>query len=441
MNNRKISEFLNEELVTYASYSTIRAIASLIDGQKNAQRKVLHTVLQKNIIKDIKVSRLTSFVSQNTEYLHGETSLEGVIVGLAKNYSGTNNIPLLIREGNFGTRFNNFASASRYIFTAQENILSKLFIKEDNAVLIKQEFEGTDIEPRFLIPTLPLILINGSDGIATGFAQKILPRNPGVIKDYIESYIKNDSIPELSPWYNGFDGIIEKGEKDNQWIIKGTFEKISMKKIIITELPIGYNLTSYTKVLDDLEDNKVIRSYKDQSENDKFKFEISVDSKFMKNDDEWIIQKLKLRKTVTENFTVIDENNKVKVYTSAEEVINHYIRIKMEFLQKRKNYLTESTKRDLLQLASKYIFIKGVTENTIIVNKKKKDEIISQLKTFDKIQTVDNSYDYLLRMPIYSLTVEKLDELLEQIKNKKSELQDIINKSIKDTWTEEISAV
>jgi DNA topoisomerase-2 len=438
-----VKDFFETELVDYASYSTLRAIASLVDGQKNSSRKVIHTVQKKNITSKYKVQNLASLVSMETEYLHGGVSLEGVIVTNARNFIGTNNLNVLYPSGNFGTRFEPEASASRYIFTYKEKVFDKLFIKEDNNVLIKQNFEGTDIEPRFFVPTLPLILINGSEGIATGFAQKILPRDIITIKEYIRAYLANEETPELLPYFNGFKGKIKYTQTKNQVEIDGIFNRVGSTKIIISELPIGYNLKQYTKILDDLEDKKIINSFKDlsNSKKDEFLFELKVTSKFSAETDEWIIGKLKLRKTVTENFTVIDENNRVKSYESPEEVINHYIEVKLQYLEKRKQYLIDKTKHDLLVLASKYIFVKNVTDENILVNKKKKEEIIKQIQKFDKISLIDGSYDYLLRMPIYSLTEEKLDELLSQIKSKKQELQDIIDKKTSETWVEEIEEV
>lgn len=439
-----ITEFLNNELVDFASYTTLRAIGSLVDGQKNAQRKVIHTVQRKNIIKDQKVEILAGTVAIETEYLHGPSNLNSVIIGLAQNFVGNNNIPLLMREGNFGNRFEPEASAPRYILTLKEPIFDKIFIKEDNNILLSQSFEGTVIEPRFFVPTIPLILVNGSEGIATGFAQKILPRNVDVIKDYIKSYlVPGTSLPELPPFYNGFDGTITAGENPNQWNIGGKFERKSATRIVITELPIGYNLKSYTKELDAFEEKKIIRSYEDLSESktDKFKFELVMDTKSLKNDDEWIMKKLKLTKSVTENFTVIDENNRVLSYTSPEEVINHYIEVKIQYLDKRKEYQVQQMKKDILLLASKYLFVKSVTDGTVIVNKKKKTEIVTQLKPIEKIITDEGSYDYLLRMPIYNLTIEKLQELKAKIMQTKQELNALELKEISETWAEELDII
>ena len=337
----KISTFFQNDYVDQASYDNLRKIASVIDGQKNASRKILYTILNKNIKEEIKVSQLGSKVAEFAEYLHG--NMDGVIVGCAQNYPGTNNIPLLVREGNFGTRFSPDASASRYIFTHGSKEFFELFRKEDNDVLVKQSFEGQEIEPRFYVPNLPMLLINGSEGVSSGFAQKILPRNPKKIKKYISDYLKGsivlNSSNSLEPYFEGFSGTVEPGENTAQWFIKGKVQKIGINKVQITEVPVGYSLKGYIKVLDDLEDKKIIQSYRDKSEDDNFLFDVSIASKTLSSwDDNTLLEKLKLKKTITENYTVVDENNKIQVFESVKDILNYYIRIKLSYIQKRKDF-------------------------------------------------------------------------------------------------------
>ena len=122
-NTKKITEFFDKDYVNYSSYDNLRKVASGIDGQKNAARKILYTVLEKNIKEKIKVSQLGSKVAEFAEYLHG--NMDGVIVNLGQDFIGTNNLPLLQKKGNFGTRFSPEASASRYIYTyGSENLFN-----------------------------------------------------------------------------------------------------------------------------------------------------------------------------------------------------------------------------------------------------------------------------------------------------------------------------
>ena len=436
----KISKFYNEELVDYASYSTLRMIGSVIDGMKNSHRKVVATVMDRNISKEMKVSQLASQVAQDQEYLHGDVSLQGVIVNLASNYLGTNNMNILQPSGNFGTRFTPEASAPRYIYTHKSKYFDYLFKKDDNNILIKQTFEGHKIEPKFFLPVLPMILINGSEGMATGFAQKILPRHPENIKKYLSDTLKGRKPKNslLHPHYNNFKGVI-RSVGDGSWEIVGVFERISKTKIKITEVPVGYSLKSYIKVLDKLEESNFITGYVDKSEDDNFEFEVSMKRDVLgKLTDEKILEKFKLIKRVTENYTTIDENNRVRVFNSPEDIFNYYYQIKIKYLQKRIDYKIDEISKEIRKLASIYMFIKAIVDEELIINKRKKKDIEKDLEGFDKIQKEDNSYDYLLRIPIYSLTEEKMKELMNKIKDKKEELNYYKNTTPEIEWIKDL---
>lgn len=433
----KVTDFFNNDYVDQASYDNLRKIASLIDGQKNAARKILYTILEKKIKDKVKVSQLGSKISEFAEYLHG--NLDGVIVNLAQDFTGTNNIPLIQKKGNFGTRFSPEASAARYIYAYGTSAFFKLFNKDDSPILKHQYFEGTQIEPMFYVPSLPMLLINGSEGVSSGFAQKILPRDPEEIKRYIRTKLNNkEPRAKLTPYYNNFKGSIVPAENPGQWDIKGVVQRLSINRVQITELPIGYNLKSYIKVLDDLEDKKIIQSYSDKSEDDVFKFEIKIVSKSLKLwDDGALLSKLKLIKRVTENYTCINEHNKIEVFNSAKEILDKYIKVKLEYLQKRKVNVIDKLTSDIKYDYSKFLFIKMIQEDKLIINKRKKDDIIKDLNKVPDILEKD-AYSYLLDMNIISLTKERMDKLKSDIKLKKIDLDILINKSIEQIWSEEL---
>jgi len=435
----KISTFFENDYVDQASYDNLRKIASLVDGQKNSSRKIIYTILEKNIKDEIKVSQLGSKVAEFAEYLHG--NLDGVIVNLAQNFPGTNNIPLLTREGNFGTRFAQEASASRYIYTYGSKEFFQLFNKNDNNILVKQYFEGEQIEPMFYLPTLPLLLINGSEGVSSGFAQKILSRDPQkikkAIKQTLEGSVYNTNL--LTPYFEGFNGTIQQGENRQQWLIKGVVQRKSINRIEISEVPVGYDLKGYISVLDDLEDKKIIQSYKDKSENDKFLFEVTINSKDLKEwDDDTLLNKLKLIKKVSENYTCMNELNKIQVFENASEILKRYVDIKLDFLQKRKDYQIETLSSDIKFDFSKYLFIKNIVENKLIINKRKKSDIEIDMDKIENILRKDGSFDYLLNMNILSLTEERMQKLQDDIKSKKDQLDALSKQDIKDIWLEEL---
>lgn len=435
---KTLTDFFETDFVNYASYDNLRKIASYIDGQKNASRKILYTVLEKNIKDKLKVSQLAAKVSEFAEYLHG--SLDGVVVNLAQDFPGTNNLPLLQKKGNFGTRFTPEASASRYIFTYGADIFFKLFKKEDCPVLISQTFEGDKIEPRFYVPTLPLILINGSEGISSGFAQKILPRSKKNILEATKQVLtgKNPSAKLLVPYFEGFSGEVEAGDP-GQWKIKGKFEQTSPNRITITEIPVYCSLKTYIKVLEDLEEEGFINSFKDLSNEDKFKFEVKIPSKTLgsMSDDE-ILNKFKLVKLVTENFTCLDENNKIREFKDAEEVLKAYADIKLKFLAARKEYLLKVLDNDITILKAKLKFITFMVKSGL-----KKSDLFSDKFLKEHLETggyprVSGSWDYLIKIPVGSLTTDKIAELKKQIQVKESEKESLNVKSEKQIWQEDL---
>lgn len=435
----KISDFLNNELVDYASYDNLRSIASYIDGQKNTSRKILHTVLKKNIKDEIKVAQLANKMAEFTQYLHGDAS--SVVVTMAQNYVGTNNMPLLAREGNFGTRFKPEASAPRYIYTMKEKYTDTLFNKDDEHILISQEFEGDEIEPRFYIPSLPIILLNGSMNCMTpGFSQHILPRNPDEVREYINLKLKGEDTShiKLAPYFEGYKGVIRQGAESNKWEILGTFERVGSAGIRVTEIPTNWDLKKYTKFLDDLVDKKVIKDFKDKSEDDNFTFEIRAEQKFLKLPDEKILEKLKLIKKESEQYNAIDENNKMRLFEGVHDILDSFIEIKKEYIQKRKDYQLNVLKDKMNLEASKYLFIKHINEGDIVINKKSKQEIIDQLENYERIIEKDESYDYLLNMSIYRLTLEEMEKAKGNIMTMKEEYKGLNSSSIEDIWLNEI---
>ena len=436
----QLSNFFNSDFVDYASYDNLRKIGSCIDGLKNASRKVIFTVLEKNIKEPIKVSQLANKVAEYAEYLHG--SLDGVVVNLGQDFAGTNNVPLLQKKGNFGTRFAQEASAPRYIFTYGSKNLFTLFKKEDLKILKEQMFEGERIEPVFYVPTLPLILVNGSEGVSSGFAQKILPRNPKSIIKYLTNKIqgKRNNKDLLKPFFNDFKGTVEQGETSFQWLIKGKIERTNKNQITISEIPVGYDLKTYIKVLKTLEDSKVILDWDDLSDKE-FKFIVKMNPKDLdKLSEDEILDKLKLVKKVTENLTCLNANNQIQEFQSAEEILDYYFKVKMEYLGKRKDYLVQELKTDLDILNAKITFIKAILDKSLVIEKQPKDKIVKNLEKIITVK-VQDSYDYLLNMPLYSLTLEKIKALTETLKNSKLKLKETQEKTLENFWLEDLEEI
>ena len=429
-----ITDFLNNELVDYAKYSTIRAIPSYIDGLKNSSRKIIYTALSE-LSKPTKVSVFSGVTQLKTLYLHGDIS--DTVVNLSREFTGTNNLPLLQGSGNFGTRMLPEASASRYIFTEKAPYFNYIINPLDQEILIKQEFEGEEIEPRFFVPDIPMALVNQSLGIATGFATSIYPRDPKALIKYLLASLKNEKTDErdLDIFFKGYKGKIIK-EKDKT-VIKGIYN-INRQEITITEIPIGQNLNSYKTLLDNLEDKKTIKSYEDLSQNDEFKFIIKVEKAFIEKGQEYLEKTLGLVKPLNENLTFLDQNNNIITFNNVKELIEKYINIKLEYLQKRKDYILAKKTKSLKEMISECFFIKKVLEQEIDLKEQNKEDIIILLEQESKFVKKNDSFDYLFKIPLISLTPKKLSELKQKIKDLKQDIDNLANSSIQELWIKDL---
>ena len=444
-NELNISEFFNTSYCSFGTYDNFRKIASIVDGCKPSMRKCLHIILKDNIKDPFKVQNLCTRVSEKTNYIHGATSLYGVIVGMAQDFVGTNNIPLFKRKGNFGTRLIPEASADRYIFTCKEDYLNNIFKDEDNINLIQQEFEGDIIEPKYYVPIIPMLLVNGSLGLTTGFSQKILPRDPKELIKWITCKLNGKKFTgKLLPYFKGFKGLVELLD-NNTFNIIGKYEKISANKIEITDIPCGPgtggygDLKSYLTVLDKLVEEKKIKDYNDYSEANEYNIVVT----FYRNqgldiDTCDIIKELKLSKTVTECYTSLNENNKVIEYKNIHEILDNYFKIRYDFYNKRKTTLLTTLSNKIRQDVSKYTFIKNVIDGNIILNNKSLDNIEKQLSEIKNIIKINDSYEYLLNMPIHSITKERYMKLKESIKELKTEYDNIKELSLESLWINDL---
>jgi DNA topoisomerase-2 len=440
-NKLQVTDFFNDEFVDFASYSTIRMIGSAIDGMKNVHRKIFYTVLDKNIKTDKKLTQLNSIVAEYSEYLHGDMTM--AIANLAQNFAGSNNLPMLAAEGNFGNRFTNEPSAGRYIYTYGLPVLFNMIDKRDDKILIEQFFEGSKIEPRFYLPSLPMLLVNGSNGIASGFKQSILPRDPKEIMKYLKGRLSGKISKKrfnVAPYFEGFNGTVEQGEEPHQWNICGTFKKINTATIEVTEIPVGIELAKYIKMLHDLKDKGKIVNFKDNSNKNVFNFTIKYNrTALAKLSDEQIMQQLKLIKKESELYNAVDENMNVRTFKDVHEIIDYYIDVKMRYMAKRKQSLIDNINQAIPEDVSRYTFIKMIVTDKLVINKRSTEVIIKDLDKADKIIKINDSYNYLLNMSIQSLTKEKMKALEEIIKEKKIQLKLIKDTSESNMWASDLA--
>ena len=444
MNKRNITDFYEKDVPAFASYDNLRKING-IDGLKLSQRKIIWTAFKRCRTDWLKTDTMCAQTQIDTNYIHGAANLEVVIDNMAANYIGSNNYALLTgNSGGFGCRISPRPSAGRYTRIKLSEISKKLFLPIDNEIIEKQFFEGQYIEPKFLIPIFPILFLNGSSGMSTGFSNQIYPRNPVEVIEYIKKRLSGTMNPrmELLPWFKGHTGKVEYNKDVERNESFGVYVKNNMNSYTITELPIGMEYQKYIETLDKLVENGTIQDYDDKCDpkTDKILFEIKTTREFTRKHDSErsVYEALKLVKSLPETLCCIDENNRVKEFSSVKEILDAFIDIRLKYYKTRKEYILKTLKADIEKLLSKYLFVEGIVKKTIIVSNRKKTDVEMQLNKIDRIIRIDGSYDYLLALPIHQLTSEKLNELKKQIQDKKDLFKAMKETAVETMWTNDL---
>lgn len=457
-----ISDFINKELIHFSMESNERALPSLIDGLKPSQRKILYAAFKRKLTTEIKVSQFAGYVSEHTCYHHGEESLYKTIVGMAQNFVGSNNINLLAPAGQFGTRLKggDDSASPRYIFTNLEKIAYSLFNPLDFPLLDYLDDDGYQIEPRFYVPLLPMILINGSKGIGTGYSTQVLLYNPVDVIGLIKRLLNDEQIMDgntfIKPWYRGFTGKIEHNDNRDSgasYITRGSFEVLS-DTIEITELPIGLWTDGYKEFLEaQLNAEKIISYHMGARSSDTLvhivlKFKPNVYDNYKYNPKAFE-KDFKLCNTLaTTNMHVFNRSGKIVKYEYPEEIVMEFFEIRMEFYAKRKAYILAKLMREVDIIQFKVRFIEDIYADKIVITKKLKKEIEAQLESAtppylkfnvgDDNDTEGATYNYLLRMPIHSLSMDTLAQLRKEMEDKQAELNILQSKTEKDLYREDL---
>tara|TARA_Y100000385_G_C13042842_1_gene616067 strand:- start:622 stop:1611 length:990 start_codon:yes stop_codon:yes gene_type:complete len=300
-------------------------------------------------------------------------------------------------------------------------------IYKDFELLETREEEGNEIEPSYFLPIIPTVLLNGSSGIAVGFATNILNRNPLDLIDTCLKSLKGKRFKEPLPWWKGFNGKVNiSEEKANGYKINGSLEILNTTTVKITELPPSMTYQKFEVLLNKLQEGGHIQYYDDNCKKEEIDYTIKFQrvvlaEKIRKG---YIEKMFKLEMSETENLTCLDENGKLIIFKNITELINYFVKFRLSFYSKRKEYQLNELEKQYLTLSNKARFIKDIIDNKLTVNNAPKKSIIIYLEA-NKFDMVEGSYNYLLNMPIYSLTKEKYNELLKQISINRNESKTI----------------
>ena len=456
-------EFIGKEMIHFSKYDCDRSIPNIMDGLKTSQRKILFAAKKRNLKSEIKVAQFSGYVSEHSSYHHGEASLNGAIVNMAQNFVGSNNINPLVPSGQFGTRLKggSDSASERYIFTYLNPITTTIFRDEDDKVLKYLDDDGTPVEPVWYAPIIPMILVNGSKGIGTGFSTDIPSFNTSKIIQYVKTRLQDGDTSDIDiePYYEGFKGEIKKIE-DQKYLIKGCYKIISAREVQITELPIGTWTDDYKEFLEKeisgdegkkkkKKKSSVIRDYVDMSTDRLVDITVTfapgvVEKLVCKAEDyecNALEKCLKLYTTQTiTNMHMFDEKEKLKKFDNTKDIIDHYLAIRHAVYVDRKKAQLETLERDALKLSNKARFIMENLDDTIDLRRKKNAEIVELLsgRDYDVIDGDDN-YNYLVKMPMNSVSEENVQKLLAEKDSKLTEVELLKATTETQLWLNELA--
>lgn len=430
MQSKNIVDFFSTDVRSFSVYDCHRSIPSGIDGFKPSQRKIIYGMNKQFRGDEVKVSIAASATQSISQYHHG--SLEGVMVNMAQSFPGANNVPYLDDIGQFGSRISPSAAASRYIFTRLNENFRRLYLKVDDDILNYCEDDGVSIEPEYYLPVLPTILLNGAEGMGTGFASKILAYHPMDLIDSCVSAIKGKPIADIVPWYRGFNGTITRN--GNQTVFTGRYTINNTTTMTITELPIGVFTQRYREVLNDLEDANIIKSYVDNSTEAKTEFVVTCPRDTLKRTHEELIKTFKLSARDTENLTVWTESGKLKKFDSVTDLIRWFVAFRLTKYETRKIHLLKEYETELFELTERREFIRYYLNHTEWFSKTSRKQIVESLTQFTTIAS-------LLNIKIFELTIEEIERLEQNIADISAKIDELNSLSQQDLYLKDIKQV
>ena len=423
-----VTDFIHRDMANFSAEDIKRSIPHVADGLKPSQRKVIFACLKKNLTSDMKVAQLGGYVAEQTAYHHGEASLQGTIVNLAQNFVGANNLNLLEPSGQFGTRLagGKDAASARYIFTRLAPQTRKIFDPADNAVLEYVFDDGQQVEPECYVPIVPMILVNGAEGIGTGFSCYVPPYDLSILKHNILCALQQVAMVPMVPHFKGFKGKVTK-TKDHTWVLEGVVVKEG-SQLHVTELPPGKWIQDFKEHLDDLVEKGTILKFENHST------ETTPDFRIWGGD----AKDLGLTKTIhTSNMYLIGPNGAVKKYASPEEILVDYIGMRLDIYKKRKAFLLKQFDSEIGWLSEKARFIRdvAVTPRMHVFNVPL-EQIHFQLR---REKYTEELWPKLLDIKTYQYTKEEVEKLMALIAKRQTERATLKGTSVTQLWINNLS--
>ncbi len=437
------SDFIKSTSRDYSIYvCQSRGIPSVCDGLKDAQRKALFIMKPKG--EKIKTVSLAGEMISSNIYLHGDASAAETLSLMAALYC--NNVPFLHGIGAFGTKVGPTDwGAPRYTYLKKYSMTDALIYPDYDIIPLKENYDGSVLEPKNFLPMIPLVLLNGISGIAVGWSTDILPRTLDDLIEATLSAIDGKPVKTVLPKYDYLAcGVRSLG--GNAWEFTGKV-RIDGNTVWVEELPPDLTLEKFKARLNQLEDEEKIQTYIDRSTKD-----IRVEIRFKRGtivdwDADKAIEFLKLRSKKTERIVVLDWNgNSIKQYESAEILIKDFVEWRVQFYKDRYQKMVN----DLTYSLNYALALKACYDGKLpafLPNAQNKAEIVDEIKRLVKNVTLDDTQiDRIASLPSYRWAKDSYTDIVAEIAEKTTTLADytaILNdpKKQRDIYKKEVQAL
>jgi len=431
-------QFVNEELILFSASHNLRSIASMVDGLKPGQRKVLWCALHGQQ-KELKVGQLAGLVSERAAYHHGEASLHSTIVNMAQDFVGANNLPLLDPVGQFGTRLagGKDAASARYIFTkAALPLVRTIFRAEDDAILEYRLDDGQSVEPHTFLPVIPMILVNGCEGVGTGWSTSVPKYHPLEVLQNVRRCLDGEEQLPMQPWYNKFRGRVQRripvrsiaeGASTESYVTQGVLEEMDPRTVRITELPIGRWTEDYKRILDNFPGVVDYQERHTEHHVDFLvKFETAAALEALKTKSGGILHALKLETSIPlSNMHMYDREGLLKRFDTPLQVVEEFVDLRLPHYERRRLQQLGVIETQLAKDRTKLQFLQLIVEGHVQLAAKPVEVIVGELRAAG-LECPDKTIEGLLQTPLRSLSSEAMNDAqkaVHKLEDKAAKLQ------------------
>lgn len=435
-----IQRFVNEDMIHYSWMSVCRAIPALMDGMTFAARKCLWTFLKRKIVKDEKVSILQSYVDKDTKYHHGADSLGNTIIRMAQTFVGSQNINLFYPSGQFGTRVSggDDCGATRYIFSRLASLTRTLFSPYDDEILTLLEDEGATTEPYFTAPILPMILVNGANGVSTGYACKVPCHKPEDLIAAVRRKLRGEPWQPITPWYHQFKGeIVSDGT--GTFTSFGTVEKVTERVWNITELPVRTWREQYKTDLSEKVTKEQIAGFHEKHHNSDVCFEVTLKSDPNADFDPIKFFGLKSKFNANMNVFVVDNpvkmTMKIQHFKTVEALFDVWFDSRLPLYEQRRLSIIRNLEAEIPLLKSKADFIRIIIAKQLELGRKR--AVLSGELT--RIHQIPAEYHaQLFQMDMSSLTSERVEKIVDDLNETQKQLDFYRGTTGTELWLQDL---